>query len=255
MIAKTSEEIEILREGGMRLAKHVRALSQMVKPGVTTDELEEVAMKMVEEDGDEPAFLNYESGKRGEAFPGALCVSINDAIVHSPAATNNETIKEGDIVSIDFGIVHRGLYTDHAATVIAGNALNQNDQLLVRATYEALQAGIDQARVGNTTGDVGYAVQRIAEKYKLGYPKNLSGHGVGRAIHEEPHVPNFGDPGYGTKLTEGLVIAIEPKFMLGKGDLFIDKDNFTYRTRDKSRAAHAEHTVLVTKDGPEILTK
>lgn len=255
MIAKTQAEIDILREGGRRLADHVRALRAMVKPGVTARDLEDAAMEMTLAAGDKPAFLHYESGKRGEAFPGALCVSINDAIVHSPAATNSETIQDGDIVCIDFGIIHKGLYTDHATTVIAGKPRSPEDELLVRVAFEALQAGIDQARVGNTTGDIGYAVQKYAEKYKLGYPKNLSGHGVGREIHEEPHVPNFGDPGYGTKLVEGLVIAIEPMFTLGSGDLYIDKDAFTYRTKDHSRTAHAEHTVLVTKNGPEILTK
>ena len=127
--------------------------------------------------------------------------------------------------------------------------------MLVRAAFEALQIGIDQARIGNTTGDIGYAVQQVAEKYDLGYPRNLSGHGVGKKIHEEPHVPNYGDPGVGYKLVEGLVIAIEPMFTLGSGDLYVDKDNFSYRTKDGSRTAHAEHTVIVTKNGPEILTK
>jgi methionyl aminopeptidase len=255
MIIKTQEEIDILREGGKRLAKHVRALSKMVKPGVTSRELEDAAANMVHDDGDELAFFDYASGKHGEHFPGGLCVSVNDAIVHSPAATNDVVLENGDIVSIDFGIIHRGLYTDHAATVICGKPQSPDDEMLVRAAYEALQLGIDQARVGNYTGDIGYAVQKVAEKYELGYPKNLSGHGVGREIHEEPHVPNYGDPGHGHKLTEGLVIAIEPMFTLGTGDLYIDKDNFSYRTKDKSRTAHAEHTVIVTKDGPEILTK
>ncbi len=255
MIAKKPEEIEILREGGRRLAKHLRALRKMVKPGVTARELEDAAAKMVEEDGDKLAFMGYASGNRGEKFPGALCVSINDAIVHSPAKTNNAVIQDGDVVSLDFGIVHKGLFTDHATTVIAGKSKSADDEMLVRAAFEALDIGIAQAKVGNTTGDIGYAVQRVAEKYGLGYPKNLSGHGVGKAIHEDPHVPNFGDPGYGTKLVEGLVIAIEPMFTLGSGDLYIDKDAFTYRTKDGSRSAHAEHTVLVTKNGPEILTK
>ena len=255
MIAKTQEEIEILREGGKRLAKHVRALGKMVKPGVSARDLEEAAIQMVQDDGDEPAFLEYASGKNGEHFPSVLCVSVNEVIVHSPAGTNNAVFGDGDIVCIDFGIIHRGLYTDHAATVICGKPKSTDDEMLVRAAYEALQVGIDQAKLGNKTGDIGYAVQKIAEKYDLGYPKNLSGHGVGKKIHEEPHVPNYGDPGVGHKLVEGLVIAIEPMFTLGSGDLFIDKDNFSYRTKDGSRSAHAEHTVLVTKNGPEILTK
>lgn len=176
-------------------------------------------------------------------------------IVHAPAAGNTEVLKEGDVVCLDFGIIHRGLFTDHAVTVIAGNPISEDDMRLLKGTKEALAAGIAQAKLGNTTGDIGYAVEKIADKYGFGYPRNLSGHGVGKQIHEEPHVPNYGDPGEGVELVEGLVIAIEPMMTLGTSDLFIDKDNFSYRTKDGSRSAHFEHTVLITKDGPEILTK
>ena len=175
--------------------------------------------------------------------------------MHAPAANNTVLIEEGDVVSLDFGIKHQGLYTDHAATVIAGKAKDPHDEELVRGTYEALAAGIKEAKVGNTVGDIGYAVQKIADKYHFGYPRNLSGHGVGLQVHEEPHVPNFGEKGKGPKLVEGMVIAIEPMMTLGTGDLFIDDDNFSYRTKDGSRSAHAEHTVLITKHGPEILTQ
>lgn len=255
MIARTQAEIEILREGGRRLATYLEQLRKMVKPGVSAKELDEKGLELILSGGDKPAFTGYASGRNGEKFPGCLCVSVNDAIVHSPGATNDEVFQDGDVVSLDFGLIHKGLYTDHATTVIAGRPKSADDEMLVRAAFEALQLGINQARVGNTTGDIGYAVQQIAEKYDLGYPKNLSGHGVGKKIHEDPHVPNFGDPGYGTKLVEGLVIAIEPMFTLGTGDLFVDKDAFTYRTKDGSRSAHAEHTIIVTKNGPEILTK
>jgi methionyl aminopeptidase len=254
MIAKTSEEIAILREGGKRLASHLRKLAKMVKPGVTARELEDVALKIVRDDGDTPAFLHYKSRKSDHPYPSALCVSVNDVIVHSPASDNKAVIEDGDVVCLDFGIQHKGLFTDHAITLIAGKPQSADDEMLVRAAFEALQIGINQARIGNTTGDIGYAVQKIAEKYELGYPKNLSGHGVGKAVHEEPHVPNFGEPGAGVKLQEGLVIAIEPMFTLGSGDLFIDKDGHSYRTKDGSRTAHAEHTILITKNGPEILT-
>jgi methionyl aminopeptidase len=254
MIAKTQEEIDILREGGKRLAEYLETLRQLVRPGVTARELDEKGRELIESRGDKPAFTGYASGKNGERFPGCLCVSVNDAIVHSPGASNDVVFESGDVVSLDFGLVHRGLYTDHATTVIAGKAKSSDDEMLVRAAFEALQLGIDQARVGKYTGDIGFAVQKVAEKYGLGYPKNLSGHGVGKKIHEDPHVPNFGDPGVGTKLNEGLVIAIEPMFTLGVGDLYIDKDAFTYRTKDGLNSAHVEHTVLVTKNGPEILT-
>jgi len=249
MIARTQEEIEILREGGRRLARHVRMLSEMVKPGVTGEELEAKAREMVEADGDIMAFHGY--GK----FPSGLCLSVNDVIVHSPAGQNGVVIQNGDVVCLDFGIKHRGLFTDHAVTVIAGEPLNKDDVRLVRGAFEALSLGIAAARVGNTTGDIGYAVERYAKKEGFGYPKNLSGHGVGKKVHEEPHVPNFGAPKSGEKLVEGLVIAIEPMFTLGSGELYVDKDGHSYRTKDGSRSSHAEHTVLITKDGPEIITK
>ncbi len=255
MIIRSQEDIDILREGGRRLARHVRMLSEMVVPGITSKELENKAREMIEADGDEPAFLGHTDRKGEKPYPSALCLSVNDVIVHSPASENNMTIQEGDVVCLDFGVKHKGLYTDHAVTVIAGKKHDPEDLRLVRGTHEALMLGIAEARVGNTTGDIGHAVERFAKKNKFGYPKNLSGHGVGLKVHEEPHVANFGAPGTGEKLVEGLVIAIEPMFTLGSGDLFVDKDGYSYRTKDGTRTAHAEHTVMITKDGPEILTK
>jgi methionyl aminopeptidase len=255
MIATSLDEIEILREGGRRLARHVRILSEMVKPGVTSRELEDKALAMVEKDGDTPAFLHYKGRKDDHPYPSALCVSVNDTIVHSPASDNKKTFQEGDVVCLDFGIRHKGLFTDHAVTVLVGSKHDPEDLRLVRGTFEALMIGIAEAKVGNTTGDIGYAVERYAKKNKFGYPKNLSGHGVGKAVHEEPHVPNFGAPRSGADLVEGLVIAIEPMFTLGTGELFIDKDGHSYRTKDGSNSAHAEHTVMITAGGPEILTK
>ena len=255
MIAKSQAEMEILREGGKRLARHVRILSEMVHPGATSAQLEKKAREMVAAEGDTMAFFGYKGRRDKEGYPSGLCVSVNDVIVHSPAGQNGRVFEEGDVVCVDFGIKHAGLFTDHAVTVIAGKAINPHDEELLRGTKEALAAGIKEARVGHTVGDIGYAVQQIAEKYNFGYPKNLSGHGVGKEVHEEPHVPNFGEPGTGEKLVEGLVIAIEPMMTLGSGDLYVDGDGHSYRTKDGSRSAHFEHTVLVTKNGPEILTK
>jgi len=254
MIAKTQEEREILRESGRRLARHVRALCAMVAPGVAVVDLEKKARELVEDDGDTLAFYKYPSGKHGEQFPGGLCVSINDAVVHGPAAISDYVIQEGDIVKIDFGIKHRGLITDHAASVVAGKA-SEEDVRLIAGTREALLAGIAAAECGNTIGDIGHAIERVAKKYGFGYPKILAGHGVGRDVHEDPHVPNYGIPKTGERLEDGLVIAIEPMMTLGKGDVYIDKDAFTYRTKDRSRSAHEELTVLITKEGTEILTK
>jgi methionyl aminopeptidase len=255
MIVRSQADIDALREGGKRLARHVRKLSAMVRPGITPQELEDAARAMVKAEGDELAFFGHKDRKGDKPYPSGLCVSVNDIIVHSPASLGNIPIEEGDVVCIDFGIKHKGLYTDHAATVIAGKAKSAEDEKLVRGTYEALAVGIAAARAGGTTGDIGYAVQKIAEKYKFGYPKNLSGHGVGLKVHEEPHVPNFGERGHGPVLHEGEVIAIEPMMTLGSGDLYVDKDGYSYRTKDGSRTAHAEHTVLITKNGAEILTK
>jgi methionyl aminopeptidase len=255
MIAKTEDDIAILREGGRRLARHVRILCEMVRPGVEAMTLEKRAREMVAIDDDELAFFEYPSGKHGEKFPAAICLSVNDAIVHGIAACTDYVFQEGDVVSIDFGIRHKGLFTDHAATLIAGTARSTDDERLVRGTYEALTAGIAAAREGDRTGDIGAAVEAVARTYRFGFPRNLAGHGVGRAVHEEPHVPNFGTPHAGVLLEHHLVIAIEPMMTLGKGDVYIDKDNFTYRTKDGSRSAHAEHTVIITTEGAEILTR
>lgn len=254
MIATNDTQIEILREGGRRLARHVRILCEMLHPGMSAKELEAHAAEMVDKDGDVMAFAGYPSGKHNEKFPGGLCFSVNDYVVHGPAAILDYDVREGDIVTIDFGIKHKGLFTDHARTVIVGNGAAE-DERLVRATYEALDAGIAAAVPGGHIGDIGEAVEAIAHKYKFGYPTILAGHGVGKSVHEMPLVPNFGSRGEGGVIREGLVIAIEPMFMHGKGAVYLDRDNFSYRTKDGSRAAHAEHTIIVTADGPEILTK
>jgi methionyl aminopeptidase len=255
MIAKTKKEIDILREGGRRLATHLQELSTMVVPGMTSAKLEAKARDMVEADGDTPAFLRYRDSRGQEPYPSALCLSVNDVIVHSPASENKVVIREGDVVSLDFGIKHKGFYTDHAVTLIAGKKHDPKDEEMVKAAYEATEAGIAAARLGNTTGDIGEAVEKVAKKYGLGFPKNLSGHGVGKKVHEEPHVPNYRDPRFNVPLEEGLVIAIEPMFALGSGELYVDDDGHSYRTKDGSRTAHVEHTIIVTKNGPEILTK
>ena len=255
MIAKAKDEIEALREGGRRLAKHLRILSGLVKVGVTPKELEAHAREMVAKDGDTLAFFGYRGGRNEEPYPSGLCVSINDVIVHSPASENSTPIADGDVVCLDFGIKHKGFFTDSAVTVIAGTKRNSEDERLLAGTKEALAVGIARAMIGNTTGDIGFAVEQVAKKYNFGFPKNLSGHGVGLKVHEEPHVPNFGYPKSGVKLEEGLVIAIEPMMALGPGDLYVDKVGHSYRTKDGSRTAHFEHTVIITKKGPQILSQ
>ncbi len=254
MIATTKAQIDALREGGKRLARHVRILSEMVAPGISAYDLEMKARALVSADGDALAFYQYKAHHRDKPYPSGLCLSVNEVIVHSPAATNGVVIQNGDIVKLDFGIKHGGYFTDHAVTVIAGEPRAESDVILVRGTQEALAAGIDAARMGNTIGDIGHAVEHVAEHYGFGFPRTLSGHGVGVKVHELPYVPNFGAQGSGEALVEGLVIAIEPMMALGDGGLCVAEDGHGYRTRDRSHTAHFEHTILITKKGPEILT-
>lgn len=255
MIAKTQEEIDALREGGKNIARTLQALAAMVKPGVKGKDLEAKARELTAADGDETILLGYKYDSRKPAFHSALCVSVNDTMVHSPAVDGEGSFKEGDVVSLDYVIKHKGYCLDSAVTVIVGKPKSAEDQKMVDLAYEALEAGIAQAKVGNTTGDIGYAVELIARQNKLGFPRNLAGHGIGKNIHEDPHVPNFGAPGTGEKLKEGQVLTVEPMFALGSGDLRIGEDGHGYETKDGSCTAHVEHTVLITKDGPEILTK
>jgi len=254
MIVKTKEELDALREGGRHIARHLSELAKMVKPGATALQLEMRARELCDEDGDNAILLGYKYDKNRPAYHSALCVSVNDTIVHSPAADNGAVFQDGDIVSIDFVIKHGEYCLDSAVTVIAGRPKSSEDQELLAAAHEALEAGIATARTGNTTGDIGHAVEEVAKRYKLGFPKNLSGHGIGKSIHELPHVPNFGEPGEGEELKEGMVITVEPMFTLGSGELFIDADGHGYKTKDGSRAVHVEHTIIVRSDGGEILT-
>ena len=250
---KSQNEIEILREGGKRHAEILRALALMVRPGISTLALEEEARKLIEEKGDRAAFLGYKPSGAKRPFPAALCVSINEEIVHGIPNENERIIQEGDIVSLDLGLTHNGLITDSAVTVGAGN-LDEKSQELIRAAKEALGAGIAAAQPGNHVGDIGAAVQQVAQKTGFSLAENLAGHGVGHRVHEEPFVPNMGEPGEGEKLVPGMVIAIEPMLNLGSGAIKNTSDGYTIVTRDGSRSAHFEHTVAITEKGNIILT-
>ncbi len=254
MIVRNADDVRILREGGKRLGTMLQALKVLAGPGVSTQTLEDEARRMITEYGDTAAFLDYTPEGARRAYPAALCVSVNDAIVHGIPNEDPLTLQEGDVVTLDMGIVHEGLITDAAVSVIIGGG-NADTRTMLQAAYEALDAGIQAARVGNHMGDIGHAVEKVGLRYKLGSPQELGGHSVGLHVHEEPFVPNFGDPGAGPLLKEGMVLAIEPMFMLGKSAIKLDRDGYTYRTKDGSKSVHVEHTVLITKDGPEILTK
>jgi len=250
---KTKEDIAILREGGRRHAEILRELAKMVKPGVRSSELEDAARKMITEGGDEPALLNYMPYGAKRPYPAALCVSVNDEIVHGIPNETDKILKEGDIVGLDLGLTHRGLITDATLTVAVGNVSSEVQELL-EVTKKALAAGVKAAKGGKRIGDIGNAIARVAASKGYGVVEELAGHGVGYDVHEEPYVPNFGTAGSGPILKPGMVLAIEPMFNLGSKKIKLDKDGYTYRTADGSYSAHFEHTVVITKGGAEILT-
>ena len=252
IIIKTPEEIEILREGGKRLASVLHKVKEKVKPGVSAKNLDEYAQELIKDMGDVPAFLNYTPSGASTPFPAALCVSVNDEVVHG--IPTNRILKEGDIVSIDLGLKHRELFTDMSMTVPVG-AISPADQKLLEVTEAALMAGIDAAQPGFTTGDIGYAVENFVKNHKYGIVDVLSGHGVGKKIHEDPFIPNFGKRGKGEKIVPGMVVAIEPMLNQGTKNVTVDEDGYTVRTADGKKSAHFEHTVLITENGPEILTR
>ncbi len=253
IIIKTPKEIEILREGGRRLATILYKVKDKVKPGVSTKDLDDYAFKLITDMGDTPAFLNYRPEGADKPFPASLCVSVNDEVVHG-IPNKNKILKEGDIVSIDLGLKHGGLFTDMALTVAVGSP-SLSTQKLLDTTEKALQLGIDAACGGNTTGDIGHAIESFVKPHKYGIVEVLSGHGVGRAIHEDPYIPNFGKKGKGEKLVPGMVVAIEPMLNNGTKHVTLDDDGYTIRTADGKKSAHFENTILITDGEPEILTK
>lgn len=249
----TQEELDVLRQGGKRLATIMEELVAMVAPGVSTADLEEHAQERAYVLGDTPAFLGYQPSGANRPYPAALCTSVNEQVVHGIPNEEPYMFKNGDIVTLDMGLVHEGLVTDMAVTVGVEN-ISDEVKRLIDAAQEALTVALETARAGNTTGDIGHAVQRTAEKYGYSVPRELGGHGVGNDVHEEPFIPNFGTPGSGTTLTAGMILAIEPIIIQGKGAIVLADDGYTYKTHDGSWAAQFEHSVRITEGSPEILT-
>lgn len=249
---KKPEEIEILREGGRRLAAILRCLAGAAEPGMTEAALDHMARELIAAEGDEPAFLGYRPAGARRSFPAALCVSVNDAVVHG--IPGERPFQGGDIVGLDLGIRHQGLYTDAALTIGIG-AIDDAARKLLAVTEEALAKGISAARAGATTGDIGYTIQSFVEPFGYGIVRDLAGHGVGYAQHEFPQVPNYGKAGKGERILPGMVLALEPMLNEGGAAIILGDDKFTIRTADGSRSAHFEHTIVITEDGPEILTK
>jgi methionyl aminopeptidase len=254
IIIKSPKEIEILREGGKRLAHVLDVVEKAVRPGISTKELNEITLATVMEMGDTPAFLGYQPYGADFPYPGAICLSVNDEIVHGlPKA--DRILREGDIIGLDMGIIHGGLFTDSARTVAVGE-ISGKAQKLMDTTKQALEIGISAIKIGGHIGDVGYAIEKFVRPFKYGIVRELGGHGVGKAVHEDPYIPNFGTKkGIGAKWKVGMVVAIEPMLNEGKRGIVLGKDGYTYRTADRSISAHFEHTIAITKDGVEILTK
>lgn len=253
MKIKNPEQIEILREGGRRLAGIMSALSERVVVGVTTKELNDYAEELIRKGGDIPAVLNYKPEGADYPYPASICISVNNEVVHG-IPSEKKVIKDGDIVSLDLVLKHNGLFTDMAVTVPVGEISKKAEKLL-SVTKQALYAGIDEAILGNKVGDISHAIEKNVRPHGFGIIEILSGHGVGIEIHEDPFVPNFGRKGTGPKLVSGMVIAIEPMINIGSKDVILDPDGYTFRTADGSLSAHFEHTVLITENGPEVLTQ
>jgi len=253
---KTEEEIAIMREGGKIHARILKEVAKKVNPGVKTDTLNNYAEQLIDEAGATASFLGYQPADAKRPYPAALCVSINEEIVHGIPNDGNERILfEGDIVSLDLGLTYKNFITDAAITVPVGK-ISKEAQALIVATKEALERGIKAMRLRGHIGDIGDAIMQIAKKHGFGIIEGLSGHGVGYSVHEEPFVPNKAKRGEGPELREGLVIAIEPMFSLGSRDIKRLSDGYTFITRDKSLSAHFEHTVVVGYGGKiEVLTK
>ncbi len=254
IIIKTREQIEILREGGKRLATILYKVKEKVAPGVSTKDLDLYAENLIREGGDIPAFLNYRPAGVKKAYPASLCTSVNDEVVHGIPSTD-KILQEGDIISIDLGLKHKGLFTDMALTVPVGK-ISKEDAKLLENTEKAMHAGIAAAQVGFTVGDIGFAIESFVKTQgKYGIVEVLAGHGVGVEIHEDPYIPNFGKAGTGVTLKKGMVIAIEPMLNIGTKNVTLDDDHYTFRTKDGKHSAHFECTIAITEDGPEILTK
>lgn len=245
VILKSKEQIELIRKSCDLLSKTLGELAKNIQPGIRTIKLDDIAREFIYDHGAKPAFLNY------NGFPYSLCISVNDQVVHG--FPGEYVLKEGDIISVDGGVVLEGYVSDSAYTFGVGE-ISEEVESLLRITKESLYIGIDQAVVGKRVGDISYSIQNHIEKYGYGIVKELVGHGVGVNLHEKPEIPNYGRRGNGIKLVEGMVVAIEPMVNLRKAGVKFWDDGWTVSTIDGMPSAHFEHTVAISKGRPEILT-
>ncbi len=243
---KTTEEIELLRKSNLLVSHTIATLAKEIKPGINTLHLDKLAGEFIHDNGGKPAFKGY------KGFPYTCCISVNSAVVHG--FPNSAELKEGDVVSIDTGVVLDGYVGDSAYTFALGT-ISEEVQQLLRVTKESLYKGIEKAKVGYRIGDIGWAIQEHTEKkHGYGVVRSLTGHGIGKSLHEEPDVPNFGRRGNGLKLQEGLVIAIEPMINMGTKDVYVGDDDWTIYTNDGKLSAHYEHSIAVGKSKADLLS-
>ena len=242
---KSEEEIALLRENALMVSKTLAEVGRHIEPGITTKELDVIAEKYIRSLGAVPGFLGY------EGFPGTLCMSVNDVVVHG--FPSGYKLKEGDIISVDCGTVYRGFYGDSAYTFPVGK-VDDRTQALLDTTRESLEKGIEQAIAGNRTGDIGEAVQTYCESRGFSVVREMVGHGLGRDMHESPEVPNYGRRGHGVKLREGMVICIEPMINAGRKEVYLDDNGWAVHTADGQKSAHFEKTVVVRHGQAEVLT-
>ena len=243
---KSPREIELLKVAGEITGSTHNYLKPYIKPGITTKELDNLAEEYILSRGATPSFKGY------DGFPGSICTSINEEVVHG--IPGNRKLKEGDIITLDIGACWKGYHGDSAWTYAVGK-ISKEKQKLMDVTKESLFKGLEQIKPGNKIGDIGHAVQTYAESFGYGVVRELVGHGVGTDVHEEPDVPNYGKPNTGLTLKEGMVIAVEPMITMGDKEIYILDDDWTIITQDEMPAAHFEHTIVVTKNGYEILTR
>lgn len=247
---KTKEEIASMRESGRIAAETLRLVGAAVAPGVTTRDLDAMAEEYIRSCGAEPAFKGY--GDKQNPFPAALCISIDDEVVHG--IPGGRILKDGELVSLDVGVLKNGWYGDHALTFAVG-AVSDEKQKLLEVTLESLRRGIEQAVVGNKVHDISHAVESYVVEHGFSVVRELCGHGLGRSLHEEPNVPNYGKKGTGLTLREGMTIAIEPMVNVGTWQVLVQDDGWTVVTKDGKPSAHFEHTVAIVDGRPEVLTQ
>ena len=248
---KTRREIDVMRESGRHVAEILLILREAAKPGVTTGELDRIAANEIEKRGLHSSFLGYDPGDL-PPYPAVVCVSVNDEIVHG--IPGKRVLQEGDLLSIDFGIHQAGFHGDSACTIPVGEIGGEARELM-ETTHASLYKGIEQMVPGNRLSDIGHAVQRCAEGAGYGVVRQFVGHGIGRVMHELPQIPNYGRPGRGPRLMPGMVFAIEPMVNIGSERVRMLDDEWTAVTEDGELSAHFEHTVLITEEGPEVLTR